>query len=252
MRVSLIITTYNSVDNFCLTYRSIREQDYKDIEIIIIDGGSTDGTLEKIKEFSALDQGRVKWVSEKDEGIYDAINKGLNLATGDLIGIFNDIYSTKEAISRLVNAINHSKDIMGAHADLAYLEEDTVRRLWRMGGGRIEQGWMPAHPTLLLRREVYEKYGYYKTDYICSADYEFMVRFLKDGGIKLAYVPDTLVYMFYGGTSSNGLKAYCQSFAEACRALKENGIQFPAMISIKRTWKVLRQFVRAKEKSNRQ
>lgn len=252
MIVSLIVTTYNSVNNFCLTYRSIREQDYKDIEIIIIDGGSTDGTLEKIKEISALDPGKVKWLSEKDEGIYDAINKGLNLATGDLIGIFNDIYSTTDAISRLTKAIKNNTDIMGAHADLAYLEGDMVRRLWKMGEGRIEQGWMPAHPTLLLRREVYEIYGNYKSNYTCSADYEFMVRFLKDGNVKLAYVPETLVYMFYGGTSSNGLKAYCQSFIEACRALKQNGIRFPVIVSVKRTWKVLQQFSKAKERSNRQ
>ena len=103
---------------------------------------------------------------------------------------------------------------------------------------------MPAHPTLLLKREVYERFGVYKTDYRCSSDYEFMVRILKDGGIHLAYVPEILVSMFYGGTSSNGLGAYVVSFREACRALEENGVRHPYWISMKRTLKVLKQFIK--------
>lgn len=116
-----------------------------------------------------------------------------------------------------------------------------------MGEGRIEDGWMPAHPTLLLKREVYERCGVYKTDYKCSSDYEFMVRILKDGGIRLAYVPEILVSMFYGGTSSNGLSAYMVSFREACRALKENGVRHPYRVSMKRTFRVLGQFVGTKK-----
>lgn len=103
---------------------------------------------------------------------------------------------------------------------------------------------MPAHPTLLLKREVYERYGVYKTDYKCSSDYEFMVRILKDGRIRLAYVPEILVSMFYGGTSSNGLSAYMVSFWEAYRALKENRVRNAWWICIKRTFKVCRQFIK--------
>lgn len=241
-RVSIILTTYNSRDNFCRTYQSIKGQDYKNIEIIVVDGASTDGTLEKIKEYAAVEDADMKWISEKDQGIYDAINKGLRLASGDVIGIFNDVYYRTDAISRLVAAMEEKPGLAGAHGDLVYCENGKIRRLWKMGEGNIGQGWMPAHPTLLLRRQVYGKYGNYKTDYRCSADYEFMVRFLKNDENKLAYVPDILVSMFYGGTSSNGLGAYYQSFMEACRALRENDVRFPVLISLKRTWKVLMQF----------
>ena len=112
-----------------------------------------------------------------------------------------------------------------------------------MGEGQIEDGWMPAHPTLLLKREVYERFGVYKTDYRCSSDYEFMIRILKDSKVRLAYVPEILVSMFYGGTSSNGLGAYAVSFREACRALKENEVKHPWLISIKRTFRVVKQFL---------
>ena len=241
-KVSLILTTYNSRENFLKTYESIRQQDYPDIEIVVVDGGSVDGTVAEIQRCAAQEAGRLKWISEKDRGIYDAINKGIRLASGDLIAVFNDTFYTDSAISGLVRAINSNNGYDGAHGDLVYCHDGKVKRYWKMGEGRIEDGWMPAHPTLLLKREVYERFGVYKTDYRCSSDYEFMVRILKDGRIRLAYVPEILVSMFYGGTSSNGLGAYAVSFQEACRALKENGIRYAWWICLKRTFKVCRQF----------
>ena len=241
-KVSLILTTYNSKENFLKTYKSIRQQDYPDIEIVVVDGGSTDGTVSEIQKCAGQESGRMKWISEKDHGIYDAINKGIRLASGDLIAVFNDTFYTDSAVSKLVQAINSNGGYDGAHGDLVYCQNGKVKRYWKMGKGQIEDGWMPAHPTLLLKREVYERFGVYKTDYRCSSDYEFMVRILKDGGIHLAYVPEILVSMFYGGTSSNGLGAYMVSFQEACRALKENGVRHPYWISVKRTCRVLRQF----------
>ena len=245
-KVSLILTTHNSKENFLKTYESIRQQDYSDIEIVVIDGASTDDTLAEIQKCAGWEAGRLKWISEKDHGIYDAINKGIGLASGDLIVIFNDIFYTNSAISKLVQAISRDGGYDGAHGDLIYCQNGKVKRYWKMGAGRIEEGWMPAHPTLLLKREVYERYGVYKTDYKCSSDYEFMVRILKDDRIRLAYVPETLVSMFYGGTSSNGLRAYMVSFREAYRALKENGIRYAGWICIKRTFKVWQQFINTK------
>ena len=166
------------------------------------------------------------------------------LSHGDLIAVFNDTFYTDSAVSKLVQAIYSNGGYDGAHGDLVYCQNGKVKRYWKMGEGQIEDGWMPAHPTLLLKREVYERFGVYKTDYRCSSDYEFMVRILKDGGIHLAYVPEILVSMFYGGTSSNGLGAYRVSFQEACRALKENGVRHPYWISMKRTLKVLKQFIK--------
>lgn len=115
-----------------------------------------------------------------------------------------------------------------------------------MGEGDIRNGWMPAHPTLYLWRRIYEKYGLFDTSYKCSADYEFMVRILKDGEIKLAYIPQILVEMFYGGTSSNGIKSYGLSLREAHRALKENQIKGSYFIDIKRSLRVMEQFWRAR------
>lgn len=240
-KVSLILTTYNSKDNFLKTYQSIKGQTYPDIEIVVVDGASHDGTKELIEKCSQKEGKGFKWLSEKDTGIYNAMNKGLNLATGDIIAFFNDEFTEKTAIEKYVRAIKETgKD--GSHSDLIYCENGKVKRKWKMGEGRIQQGWLPGHPTLFLKRQVYEKYGCYKENYKCAADYEFMVRILKNQDVKLAYIPEILVSMFYGGTSSNGIKAYWTSFWEGVRALKENNIRFPVIISIKRMLKVLKQF----------
>ncbi len=241
-KISLILTTYNSKENFLKTYKSIRQQDYPDIEIVVVDGGSTDGTVAEIQKCAGEDAESLKWISERDHGIYDAINKGIRLASGDLVAVFNDTFYTDSALSKLVQAINSNGGYDGAHGDLVYCQNGKIKRYWKMGEGRIEDGWMPAHPTLLVKREVYERYGEYKIDYKCAADYEFMVRILKKGGVRLAYVPEILVSMFYGGTSSNGLGAYAVSFREACRALRENGVRHSWYINVKRTTRVLAQF----------
>lgn len=245
-KISVIVTTYNSKGNFIRTYKSIKQQSYDNIEIVVIDGASTDGTVEEIQKYAESENKGIHWISEKDKGIYDAINKGIEIATGEYIIVCNDIYRDKDALKKLVNAIESDERVIGAHADLVYCEEGKIKRFWKMGQGQIEQGWMPAHPTLLLKKSVYEKYGLYKTDYKCSADYEFIVRILKNDSNKLGYVPEVLVSMFYGGTSSNGIKAYITSFEEAYRALKENDVSCAMIIILKRTHKVLMQFLAGK------
>lgn len=239
--VSLILTTFNSKDNFIKTFDSIQKQTYPSIEIIIIDGASTDGTKEEIQKL-AEGNPDVHWISEPDNGIYDAMNKGLQLSQGDIIAFFNDEFLAENAVEQYVKAIqNNICD--GAHSDLVYVNGNgIIIRQWQMGEGNIHAGWLPGHPTLYLKREVYEKYGKYKEDYRCAADYEFMVRILKDGEIKLVYIPKTLISMFYGGTSNKGLKAYWISFWEGVRALRENGIKRALWISVLRTFRVLKQF----------
>ena len=241
-KVSIILTTYNSLNNLEQTYSSIITQDYSNIEIVVVDGGSVDGTIERLKEYEKIKKYQLVWISETDHGIYDAMNKGLKIATGDLLLFFNDIFSNNSVISMLASAVISNEKYIGAHGDLFYYQNGKIRRQWKMGKGYIEEWWMPAHPTLLLRREIFNIYGGFKTDYKCAADYEFMVRVLKGNADKLIYIPEVLVHMFYGGTSSNGIKAYCTSFFEACRALKENNISRPYLVSLKRTIKVLRQF----------
>lgn len=240
-KVSLILTTYNCIDNLIKTFKSIEEQDYPNIEVCISDSCSTDGTLEAIKAYAETSKHSVVYKSEKDSGIYDGINRSIQMSSGDYIEIMNDEYTCTDAISKLVNSIEKTDRVIGSHADLVYKEDGIVRRYWKMGDGSIYSGWMPGHPSLMLKREVYERYGLYNTDYVCSADYEFMIRFLKDDN-KLAYVPETLISMFYGGTSTGTAGSYMTSIKEALRALKENGVRGRFLITGLRTLRVLRQF----------
>lgn len=239
--ISLILTTFNSKDNFLKTYSSICKQTYPNIEIIVVDGNSSDGTREAIEKCAYRDQ-RIRWISEKDAGIYDAMNKGLHMAQGDIIAFFNDEFLSDHAVEKYISAIEKD-DSDGVHSDLIYRDSNgKIIRRWKMGEGDIRKGWMPGHPTLYLRKEIYQRYGGYKKEYKCAADYEFMVRILKDGKVKLSYIPQELIAMFYGGTSSSGIKAYMLSFSEGMRALKSNGIKGALWISILRTIRVLKQF----------
>ncbi len=262
VKVSLILTTYNCKENFRTTMESILEQDYPDIEIVVKDGGSTDGTLELIKDYEGRLQERLNigvtnterqgakastkveyvWKSSPDAGIYDALNQGIEMSTGDIVAVCNDRFTRSDAISLLIKAIQAKPDSIGVHADLVYADGDKIIRRWHMGQGRIRAGWMPGHPTLYLKREVYEKYGLYDTSYRCSADFEFMVRVLTDQKDRLAYVPETLVSMYYGGTSTGSVKSYWQSIKESHAALKQNSVRPAWWIIIRRILKTIKQF----------
>ncbi len=203
---SLLVTTYNVKDDLSVTFKSIQEQDYAPIEVVIVDGGSRDGTVDVIREFadrypdkSDTDEENrtpvtVRWVSEQDRGLYDAMNKAWAMCSGDIVAVCNDRLCTPDAVSKLVRAIEQGgENCIGAHADLVYVDGERIVRQWHMGNGRLATGWMPGHPTLFLKREIYERYGVYDISYRCAADYEFMVRFLKDENNRLAYVPEVLI-----------------------------------------------------------
>ncbi len=246
----MLVTVYNAEENLAATLQSIEEQVYQNIEVVIVDGGSTDGTVALIRQFENRTADRaglsLRWVSEKDQGLYDAMNKAYRLSTGDIIAVCNDRLCEPEAVSSLAAAVEAGGEgCVGAHSDLVYVEGERIIRRWHMGEGKLSQGWMPGHPTLFLKREIYEKYGLYDTSYRCAADYEFMVRFLKDEKNRLAYVPRVLVAMFYGGTSNAGIRNYLVSFQEGYQALKRNGVGFPLWITLRRSIKVLFQFGRS-------
>ncbi len=253
-KVSLLITTYNVKDHLTVTLESIEAQDYGSIELVIVDGGSTDGTAAVIRGFAAKYpdvKGQpdgdaaisVRWISEPDRGLYDAMNKAWSMCSGDIVAVCNDKLCMPDAVTKLVRAIEQGGDgCIGAHSDLVYTDGERIVRSWHMGEGRLKDGWMPGHPTLFLKRQIYDKYGTYDISYRCAADYEFMVRFLKDEKNRLAYVPEVLVAMFYGGTSNAGLGNYLVSFKEGYMALKKNRVPHPLLITIKRTFRVLRQF----------
>lgn len=246
-KVSLILTTYNCKDNLIKTLESIEKQDYPKIEVVIKDGVSVDGTLEIVKKYQQESRHQVIWESKKDTGIYDAMNQGYVLSSGDIIVFFNDLFISENIISKMIEKIEEinpetGKEYIGVHADLVYAEGEKVIRKWRMGQGTIYQGWMPGHPTLFLNRGVYEKYGLYDTTYKIAADYEFMVRFLKDKENQLAYLPEIVVSMFYGGTSSGGIKSYFISLIESHNALVKNEVPFAWWLVFRRGLRVLWQF----------
>lgn len=242
-KVSVITTTYNDAANLKNIMEQVARQDYENLEYIIVDGGSTDETPALIRRMEERMPGQVRWISEPDSGIYDAINKGIRLASGDIIGCCFDRYADERVISRMVD-IMETEGTDGVHADLCYMDGERIVRKWHQGQGSIRTGWMPGHPTLYLRREVYEWFGLYRTDYRIAADYEFMVRILYRKQVTLSYLPEILIYMSHGGTSTSSLGAYVESLKEGHRALKENGVPFAWATDLCRICRVLVQFVK--------
>ena len=247
LKVSLILTCCNSKKNLIGTLDSVLKQTYDNLEVIIVDGASTDGTTDIMKKFADDNQERfnIKWISEPDNGIYDAMNKGYRMSTGDIIAFFNDRFLMDNSIEMMVNAIEETQSD-GAHADLIYATDTKIKRYWKMGTGKIILGWMPGHPTLYLRRAVYEKYGLYCPEYRCSADFEFMVRILKDDKVRLTYVPQTIISMYYGGTSTANTDSYWISIKESHKALVDNGLKCGWIIIMLRIIRTSMQFLSAK------
>lgn len=197
-KVSVITTTYNDAANLERIMEQVAGQDYENLEYIIIDGGSTDKTMELIRQMEKRMPGQVRFRSEPDRGIYDALNKGIALATGDIIGCCFDRFAHKGVIRRMVEVMEQEKTD-GVHGDLYYMDGERIVRRWHQGQGSIRTGWLPGHPTLYLRREVYEQFGMYKTDYRIAADYEFMVRILYGKKVRLSYLPEPPdLYVLWG------------------------------------------------------
>lgn len=210
MKVSIITVTYNAAEFLNSCIQSVIEQDYSHIEHIIVDGKSTDGTLEIITSY----QNEIStWVSEPDDGIYDAMNKGISMATGEVIGILNadDFYVDSQVITKIVNSfIEHKVD--SVFGDLVYInpgEEDKIVRYYRGAKFNPEwfsQGKMPPHPTFFVKRGLYENYGNFLTNYHICSDFEIMLRFLKKHQASYHYLPEVMVKMRTGGRSSWGIQ----------------------------------------------
>lgn len=241
-KVSVVTTTYNDIENLKRILAEVKKQTYPNIEHIIVDGGSTDGTVDLLKDLEEKEPGRISWMSEKDNGIYDAINKGICMATGDIVGCCFDRYADEGVLMRMVE-IMEKEGTDGVHGDLCYMDGDRIVRKWHQGQGVIRSGWMPGHPTLYLKKEVYDRFGLYRTDYRISGDYEFMVRILYRKEVTLSYLPEILIYMSHGGTSTNSLGAYVESMMEGHRALVENHVPFAWVTDLCRVVRVLSQFV---------
>lgn len=228
MKISIITICYNAEKTLESALKSVREQDYPDIEHIVIDGASNDGTLAIAERYK---EGLAVLVSEKDRGIYDAMNKGIALATGDVIGILNadDYYKHPQVLSR-VAAVMQEGGLDALYADVEYFRDDAPDRVVRRYSSRwfhpsrIPYGWMPAHPTLFLKREIYNRFGSFKTDYRIAADYEFIARIFYRTSLKYRYLPEVLVRMRMGGISTGGLKNTMLLNEEVLRACRENSV----------------------------
>ncbi|MDP2992116.1 MAG: glycosyltransferase family 2 protein [Deltaproteobacteria bacterium] len=229
MKVSIITAAYNGAATIEDTILSVASQAYPDIEHIIIDGFSTDGTLSVIKKH---EDKVARFLSEPDSGIYDAMNKGISLATGDIVGILNsdDVYYDNNCLSTVISEFQ-KKGVDSVFADLVYVRRDNLQKVVRYYSSanfsppKFAFGWMPAHPTFFVRRECYEKYGKFKTDYIIAADYELLVRFLARHKITYSYIPKVLVRMRIGGISTKSLRNNWILNKEILRACAENGIK---------------------------
>lgn len=245
MKISIITATYNSEKTLKDTLESVLSQTYKDYEHIIIDGMSKDNTMKIVKGYEEKYNGKLKYISEKDTGLYDAMNKGIKMATGDVIGILNsdDKYANENVLQMIADKFEKT-NCDGTYANLIFMDEETMsipKRIWKSPCGKLEDGWHPAHPTLYLKKEVYEKIGLFNLKYRIVADYDFMIRMMKEKTIKLEYIDEYIVHMRIGGTSTAGIKGYAKNLKEAHQALKENKIKHPIVIDIKRIIKTLKE-----------
>ena len=246
MKISVITTTFNSEKTIAETIESLLNQDYTDFEHIIVDGISNDKTLEIVSSYQDRYSDRLKIISEKDKGLYDAMNKGIKNATGDIIGILNsdDILAKSNALSLIVEKFK-STECDAVYSDLMFMDEKTMSvpvRRWTSKVGSYKLGWHPPHPTLYIKKSVYDKIGTFNLDYRIAADYDFMLRLMKSGA-KLAYIPETLIYMRAGGVSTDGLSGYLKNLKEAHLVLKNNNIKFPLFVDLIRIVKTLFQFL---------
>lgn len=228
MKVSIITATYNSALTVRDTLKCIRDQDYAGIEHIIVDGASTDSTLEIANEFAHVS----KIISGKDKGIYDAMNKGIAAATGEVIGILNsdDVYVGPHIISMIAKTFS-DQDIQTSYADLQYVQQDNLNkvvRTWKSGNfsrRNFYYGWMPPHPTFFVRKKVYDKVGLFNSDLRSAADYELMLRILIKYEIPTHYIPEVIVKMRSGGMSNASFKSRITANKEDRLAWKLNGLE---------------------------
>ncbi len=228
MKISIITVCFNSEETIRDTLESVIGQSYSNVEYIVVDGASNDSTLEIISEYSEKIS---QFVSEPDEGIYDAMNKGICMASGDYVGILNsdDIFSNKNSIKTLVDFIKLNNEADVFFGDLVIVERNNLEKVLRSYSSKgfekwkIRFGFMCPHPTFYVRRDLFGKLGCYKVDYRVSADFELMARFFC-AGVKFKRFSLVLVKMRYGGISNNGLLGRVYQNFEIVRACKENGI----------------------------
>ena len=232
MKITIITVSYNSDRTINDTIKSVLKQSYADIEYIIIDGNSQDKTLDIIKSYQADFNGRLKYISEPDKGIYDAMNKGINLSSGDLIGILNcdDMYLNKNSIKEVVTQIIKT-NTDSIYTDLIIVDQFNSSKIIRTCTyskfklGMFSNGWHPPHPTFFVKKEIYNKYGVFDLAFKISSDFDFMMRILEVNCISTTYLPLKTIQMRNGGLSTSSLKNIFLSQKECLESFKKNNIE---------------------------
>ena len=248
MKVSIITVCYNSKEHIKDAIESVLNQTYKDIEYIIIDGASTDGTVELINSYK---EKIATFISEKDNGIYDAMNKGLALASGDIVGIINsdDFYINNTIIESVVNEFKKS-NADALFADLIFVDRENIDkqiRYWKSKDyidGAFYYGWHPSHPTFFIKNEFYQKFGLFKTELKLAADFELMLRFIAKHGAKTYYFNQPTVKMRMGGASTKGIKNFVQQNMEVFQSFKMNNLKVSIFYPILRILPKILQFLK--------
>ena len=246
-KISLITVTYQSADTLSATIESVRRQTFSNFEYIVVDGGSTDETLEILKKNSDVVD---KWISEPDKGIYDAMNKGIGLANGELIGFIHadDVFAKTDVLDNIELRFSESNFHL-LYGDLEYVSAqnpEKVVRYWRSGSFRrqqLQRGWMPPHPTVYVKRQFFKEIGNFNVGYRISADYEWLLRALSNPAVRVEYLPQVLVRMRLGGASNGSLRNVISKSTEDLKALRTNNVGGMRTLFLKNASK-LSQFVR--------
>lgn len=241
IKISIITVTLNSIQFLPDALESIRMQSYSNIEYIVIDGGSTDGTIDVLRKTNLVSH----FVSEKDEGIYDALNKGIRMATGDVIGILHssDLFASNQTLQNIrdVFASNtlssgEQKRIDVVYGDLVYVDAedtDTITRSWVSQAFKpklINRGWMPPHPTVFIRSEIFKKHGLYDLKYKIAADYDYLIRLFNDNNLTTYYLPKVITKMRVGGISNNGINNLVCKSKEDYKIIRNHKISLPLWV----------------------
>lgn len=245
MKVSIITATYNSAETLPDTLASLQAQTYQNIEYIVIDGASRDGTLELVRACPRL----TTLISEPDKGIYDALNKGIAQASGDIIGFLHsdDLFADSNSVEKLVSAFCAGEH-NAIYADLDYVDKyDTSKiiRHWASGifkSLKLHFGWMPPHPTFYMTKEMYERLGVFNLDYPIAADYDSILRYFNSDDVRVAYLPQVLIKMRIGGASNNSLLNLKKKMLEEVKVMRCNGIYAPLALPMKRLTKIQQYF----------
>jgi glycosyltransferase involved in cell wall biosynthesis len=228
LKISIITVSYNSEKTIKTALNSVKDQTYKKIEHIIIDGNSADKTISIVKQYPHIN----KIISEPDAGIYDAMNKGINIATGDIICFLNsdDFYVRDDVLSRVVGIFEDNPSLEACYADLIYVDQLDIskkKRYWQSAKfmpGLFAKGWCPPHPTFFVRRSVYTRFGIFNLDYRLASDNEMMMRLLEVHKINAHYIPEIWIKMRLGGVTNKNLKNLFLQNIEILRALRKNGL----------------------------